>query len=147
MEDLLKITRSKTGIPCLWEEGGGMSNTGFATIVAGPDGSPKRALYIRRKGDLACNEHALIPIEKGDVVVTCSHHRGDFTIRVARVVGFVVTPDPYKRGEFEAPSLETVAEFSEGQWSSEHGFGEAVIAAKGKAMAYHCRNPYFVKAE
>ena len=77
METLkIKIVESKRGIPCLWERGGGYSNTGEATLICDKDGWQKKAIYIRRSGSLACEEHALIPVKVGDVVVLASHHRG-----------------------------------------------------------------------
>ena len=65
-------------LPALWERGGGMTNTGGATIICGPQGRPKRPVYIRRAGHLACDDHALFVVRPGDHVIRASHHRGDF---------------------------------------------------------------------
>ena len=64
------IERSKRGIPCMWECGGGYSNTGESQIIAGKNGEAKQPIYIRRRGELACCEHALIPISVGDYVIS-----------------------------------------------------------------------------
>jgi hypothetical protein len=62
----IKIEKTKKGYPALWERGGGYTNTGVATIIAGKGGQPKRAIYIRQRGPLANDDHALIPVEVGD---------------------------------------------------------------------------------
>jgi hypothetical protein len=82
----IKIERSKSGIPCIWEKGGGYTNTGEATIVAGKNGLPKKAIYIRQRGELANAEHALMPVEIGDYVIEANHHRKDFYISVMKIV-------------------------------------------------------------
>jgi hypothetical protein len=68
----IPIVRSRRGLPCLWEEGGGFTNTGRATIIADSRGRRKRPIYIRGSGKLSCEQHALIPIEVGDIVVKAS---------------------------------------------------------------------------
>ena len=65
----INVATSKTGITCIWESGGGFTNTGNATVVGDSFGHPKKAIFIKEHGDLACNEHALIPIQKGDIVL------------------------------------------------------------------------------
>lgn len=79
----VNITRSKRGIPCLWENGGGYSNTGTAQIITDGQGYAKRAIYVRTHGDLACGDHALIPVQTGDHVVTVYRHRNKVSIEVA----------------------------------------------------------------
>ncbi len=131
------IERSKKGIPCMWESGGGYSNTGEATIIAGKNGEAKQPIYIRRRGQLACCEHALIPISVGDYVISASHHRGDFEIFVYRITEILK----------EEASTEKIAEFSNGEWDAElPAFLEAAVqAAMQKATCYHCRDPHYVR--
>lgn len=148
----ISIERTKKGLPALWESGGGYSNTGEATIIAGPNGEKKVPLYIRRCGTLACAHHALFVVHEGDIMIHSSHHREDFSHRVYRLVAI--------RGD-EA-ELELIAEFSHGQWAGplRHKLeadlarmvaGEpptmelsiAVDMAEAKATAYHCRNAYY----
>jgi len=132
------IERSKRGIPCMWESGGGYSNTGEATIIAGKNGEAKQPIYIRRRGQLACCEHALIPISVGDYVISASHHRGDFEIFVYRITEIILK---------EEASTEKIAEFSNGEWDAElPAFLEAAVqAAMQKATCYHCRDPHYVR--
>lgn len=81
----MSIERTRKGFPCLWESGGGYSNTGYATIIASKNGEEKTAVYIRKRGRLANGEHALIPIAVGDYVINAGHHRNDFKILVYRM--------------------------------------------------------------
>ena len=133
------------GLPCLWEGGGGYSNTGSATTVADARGRPKRPIYVRRRGHLACADHALIPVAVGDYVVEAGHHRRDFNITVLRLVE-VPVPQPGAEG-YGAARAEVVAEFSKGEWVPElpQHLQAAVEAAMEKATCYHCRSPHFVE--
>jgi hypothetical protein len=152
MRKTIFIERTKKGWPALWECGGGYSNTGDATIIAGPKGEKKVPLYVRRRGPLACAHHALFVVREGDIVVESSHHRGDFNHQVYRIVAI--------RGD-EA-EIELIAEYSNGQWAGPLGqkleadfarmaAGEpptmelsiAVDTAEAKATAYHCRSAYY----
>jgi len=129
------IERTKKGFPCLWEAGGGFTNTGEATIIANKDGQPKKPLYVRRRGHLVNSEHALIPVAVGDYVISANHHRDDFEIFVYRIT---------KISKEEA-SIEKIAEFSNGEWDNLPQFLEdAVEAAMYKATCYHCREPHFI---
>jgi len=133
----IRIERSRSGLPCVWERGGGATNTGAATIIADPEGRPKRAIYVRRKGSLSCGEHALIPVRIGDVVIEASHHRGDFDINVFRIVEVLN----------EEAVVEAIADFRNGEWAPQEPDGaiaEAVKAAQRKAMCYHCREPHYI---
>ncbi len=151
----LNIERTKKGLPALWESGGGYSNTGEATIIAGPNGEKKAPLYIRQRGPLACAHHALFAVHEGDTVIQSSHHRKDFHHKVYQLVAI--------RGD-EA-ELELIAEFFHGQWDTgplgqkleadlaRMAAGEPPMMelsieeqmAEGKATDYHCRKAYYCK--
>ncbi len=151
----LNIERTKKGLPALWESGGGYSNTGKATIIAGPNGEKKAPVYIRQRGPLACANHALFVVHEGDTVIQSSHHRGDFHHEVYRLVAIVG----------DEAELELIAEFSRGQWDT-GSLGQkleadlagmtagepptmelsiAVQMAEAKATAYHCRKVYYCR--
>lgn len=137
----LSIERTKKGYPAFWESGGGWSNTGEATIIASPSGDPKRAIYVRRRGELANSEHALIPVAVGDYIIEAYHHRGDFQIKIYRVLNF-------KREKDEIYAVvEKVNCFSRNEWDAEFpAFLEAAVqASMEKATCYHCREPHFIK--
>lgn len=134
----IAIEKSKMGIPCLWECGGGWSNTGSAQIIANADGTPPNALYIRQSGQLACKEHALIPIRLGMFVISASHHRGDFDTVISVIANIT---------DNEAVLQET-AIYSDGQWNTmlPLNIAPAIEAAAAKAQDYHCRSVYWAAA-
>ena len=130
------ITRSKSGLPCLWESGGAGSNTGSAVVIAAASGSPKRAIYVRTRGELCNSNHALIPVVVGDLVIRADQHRLDYEITVSRIIGF----------DGDEASLEVVNHFSEGEWDVEPTIAMAAVeAAKRKAAKYHCRTAYWAE--
>jgi len=155
MTKTILLERTRKGLPALWEQGGGYTNTGEATIIAGPKGEKKKPVYIRQRGELANREHALFVVHEGDIVIESSHHHGNFRHQVYRIVAI--------RGD-EA-ELELLAEFSRGKWDTSPlgqqleadltrmTTGEppamelsvAVQMAEGKATAYHCRSAYYVE--
>lgn len=133
------IHLSKRGLPCLWESGGAYNNTGESFLIADKNGMPKTAIYVRRSGQLACKEHALIPVVVGDITVEADHHRGDFTISI----GYIIEINKQEK----SCVCEIVNTFSEGEWDfpleKKH---EAVVdAAKRKAKSYHCRHAIYTK--
>lgn len=134
----IKIERTKKGYPAIWEEGGGMTNTGYARIITNGDGSPKKPVYVRSRGPLANENHALFVIAPGDIIVQASHHREDFEIHVLRIAGI--------REEENTAILEQIYEYDMGEWNfppSEYIL-PAIEAAKEKATCYHCRSPHFI---
>ena len=134
------IEKTKKGYPAMWESGGGYTNTGEATIIANKDGQPKRAVYVRGRGQLANSYHALFIIEVGDYIVEADHHREDFEISVLKVLGFE------EKGEEMYAVVEQENYFSSGEWDTElPDFLEAVVhVAMEKATCYHCRSPHFI---
>ena len=136
MNKTVKIERTKKGLPAMWESGGGATNTGDATIIANGNGSKKRPVYIRRRGPLACGNHALFVVKPGDVVVEANHHRKDFEIRVW-CIGQILE---------EEVRLNLLYEFSWGEWDTEppENLRPAVEAAMKKATCYHCREPHYI---
>ncbi len=137
----IKIELSKRGIPCLWEDGGGHSNTGDSTIIADMHGNPKKPIYICRAGHLSCGQHALIPVRINDLVIEASHHRRDFSIAISKIVAI--------DKEEKMAQLEKVNFFSKGEWDKDlsEKLKNAVNAAMKKATCYHCRSPHYVIEE
>jgi hypothetical protein len=134
------IEKTKKGYPAFWESGGSYTNTGEATIVTDKDGRPKKAVYVRSRGELANAHHALIILEKGDHIIDASHHREDFEIAIYRVLDFEVKEETYA-------VVEQVNCFSRGEWDAElPAYLEAAVqAAMQKATCYHCRVPHFIE--
>jgi len=169
-----KLEISKKGLPCLWECGGGYTHTGEATIITGNHGERKKAIYIRRRGELACSLHALIPVQTGDYIVEAEHHREDFIIQIWRITHIpevkyvdwrdIARKEAEKNGdnpeffpycqpyvwEKHIPkyytNAELVCEFSENEWNIEppEFLRAAIEAVQEKATCYHCRGPHFI---
>lgn len=121
----MSITTSKSGIPCLWEHGGGYTNTGESQIITDGQGYPKRAIHVRTHGDLACGDHALIPVQTGDHIVNVYRHRDRVALRVERIVSI--------QGDTATlvPETEPICV-------------DAINAAIAKTSDYHSREPYYI---
>lgn len=135
----IKVSLSRSGVVCLWERGGGYSNTGNSTIIADAQGEPKKPIYIKRKGDLACGEHALIPVWDDDIIVRASHHRGDFDIDILKIM--------FVNAVLQFATVATLNKFSMGEWEAEvdQQYLKCCRAAIDKANIYHCREAIYVK--
>lgn len=135
----IKIELSKSGIPCVWEEGGGMTNTGGCIIIANNDGTPPQAIYIKHKGHLACGKHALIPIKESMYIIDTWHHNQDFTIKISEISSI--------NKDNKTAEIEEIYVFSENEWNIDvpEFLHDAIKAGMKKATCYHCRSPYFCK--
>ena len=135
------LEKTQKGHPAFWEKGGSCRNTGEAYIVANRDGKAKRAVYVRRRGHLANEHHALVVIERGDYVIVADHHREDFTIAVWQVMDIVEKDN----GALVAPCIQKYF-FDRGEWIDEPPaeLETAIDAAVQKALCYHCREPHHV---
>ena len=133
-----KIEKSKKGLPVMWENGGGFSNTGHAQIITGKYGERMKPLYVRKSGSLACGDHALLVINPGCFVIQASHHREDFNISIYEVLEIDTRNNEVYCKE--------VNKFSRGEWDNDlvPYLNEAVDQAKRKATCYHCRSAYYV---
>ncbi len=132
------IVRTRRGLPALWEEGGGRSNTGVATIIAAPDGGKLRPVYVNRRGHLACGQHALFIVRPSYVVVLADHHRRDFEISVVRIDEILDDHVVFTK----------LAGYSLGEWDNDEvaeKFAAAIAAAKQKATCYHCRCVHYAE--
>ncbi|HHT96686.1 MAG TPA: hypothetical protein GXZ90_02170 [Clostridiales bacterium] len=135
----INLELSNSGIPCLWEEGGGASNTGRAIIIAGAKGQALNPIYIKRKGHLSNGQHALISVEAGCYIIEAWHQRGDFEINIYQV----------KDVKGEKATVEEVATFNMNEWNKPVPafLGDAIKASKEKATQYHCKEPYFINKD
>ncbi len=141
---ILLAPLTKSGLVSVWEEGGGATNTGDATIICKADGTKPTATYIRRGGHLSCAEHALVPVQPGYYLIKSYHHRGDFIHEVYRITR------AFKEGEGEQAKgkieVILVNKYDQGEW--DHPLPEnlinAVNTAEDKAKCYHCREAMYV---
>ena len=124
-DNTLFIERSRSGIPCGWEQGGGWSNTGNVLLIGDKNGERKKALFVRNTGQLACNKHALIPICIGDRVLVLDRHGREFVTH-----SYVITD-----------IAENYASLKEVDYMNL----EMLTAAYEKSTDYHCRIPVYIQ--
>ena len=128
-----KIVKTAQGHFAIWEEGGGMTNTGHATIITGPNGEKLEPVYIKLRGNLSCGEHALFLLKQGMWVICVDRKHDQYETNIYHYEGTELISLSYLTSiEISCPS-----------------FLEAVIKiAKEKTRHYHCREPYyFIKKE
>jgi len=144
------IERTKKG-PAMWEKGGGLSECGESTIIAGKDGRPKKPI---RRGCLANCRHALIPVEEGDYIINAFHNDAfhdmveDCDITIYRITGFEeYRGERYAVAEYfndKCNYLEQICyDYPEWEEPLPAFLEDAVRAAMEKATCYHCREPHF----
>ena len=122
-----------------WERGGSFTNTGYAQIICSIQGEKLKPVYIRGKGHLANNDHALFA-GNALVIINASHHRRDFSVSVTRKV--VDT----KSGKVDISII----------WKSPENhdwldnlpekiaiYSDAIKSAIEKADCYHCRSVHY----
>jgi hypothetical protein len=61
-EKTIKISRTRTGVPCLWESLMSFSDLKRSTVILDKDGNPKNAVFLNEDRE----KQALVPIELGD---------------------------------------------------------------------------------
>ena len=70
------IELSKNMFPCMWEKGGQVNPyTGSATLICNTNGNKKKPLFINRKTNLICGNHALIVVDIGNIIVEMSYEK------------------------------------------------------------------------
>lgn len=122
----MPLHRSRSGLACLYECGGGLTNTGGAQLVTSPTGKPKRAIHIRTHGNLCNDDHALIPVNVGDCVVSVDRHWDRVSIQVERIVAI----------KGDTATIERTDDLI--CW-------DAIQAAVEKSWDYHCRQPHYIQ--
>jgi len=138
IKEYVEIT--KRGFPALWEEGGGMTNTGHSRIIANSEGGKKKPIYIRTGGHLALGEHALFIVEEGDIVIDVRRHHEDFDICVKQIKKIKNEQDKL------VAEMAVLTQFNNGEWSDPEivkKYKEAIEVAKEKSKIYHCRSPLY----
>lgn len=126
------VQLSKTGISCLTEAGGGMSNTGYTTIICSKKYRKKRAIYIFKKGDLACKAHAVIPVVVDDHVIYVERHNNTCNVYDFKIIDII-----RNKAILLLTNNKVVG--------TDYTGNIAIEAAIAKSLNYHCRQPYYIK--
>ena len=161
MNDTIQIRGevTKSGLPALWEAGGGMSNTGDARIIASPNGSKKTALVVKKRGPLSNEDHALFVVRENDLVIYADHGHGETNINIYKIIDICIENVHEKYKLFSdgeeyiknytkmTATCERVAKYSNGEWDNEPTpqIDEACRAAASKCRCYHCRTMFWGK--
>jgi hypothetical protein len=151
----MRIEATRTGRAAIWESGGGLTNRGHAVLVTDPHGGPKIPLFVKTSGDLACGNHALIPVAAGDCIISVRNKLGEGKVERITAVGPAIAPQPNPQGLGAGLlsraahidlTTELVAEYETGEWSPElpDQFQAAWDAACRKARTYHCRSAVYI---
>lgn len=133
----MKVGRSKSGLPTITENGGGMTNTGSATIVCGAEGQKLKTLFIPR--GYSNGDHAIFVIEPGEthLVHGWRSRAGEGAI-VEKVIG-IDSDDNLE--------VAVVGEYENGDGNIPPNFQSAVDAALKKCRAYHCRSAHYILSD
>lgn len=128
------IEISGSGLPTLTECGGGWTNTGSSRIICDKYYQKKKAIFVFTSGPLACSDHAVIPIRKGDHIICCDLWGGSFDVSIYQITGI----------DTSEKTAEAVLK-SNKQHRGNYIGNPAVVAAIEKCKDYHCRCPYYIK--
>lgn len=130
------VGRSKSGLATVTENGGGMTNTGFSTIVCGADGEKLKPLFVPR--GYSNGDHAIFVVKPGETHL-CHASRGRWgeSVSVEKITGL----------DDDTLLTEKVGDYENGDGDIPPAFKEAITAALRKAKAYHCRSPFYIATE
>ena len=134
---MIRVGRSKTGLPTITECGGGMTNTGSARVVCGPAGERVRPLYVPGRGR-ALGDHAVFVVRPGLHIIEARVSRAGEEVCVKKVIGVGNDTDG------DALITVPVGEYADGDGNIPTQFAEAVKAATAKARCYHCRRAHYI---
>lgn len=74
----IKIARTRTGIPCLWESSTQFDDLRRATVVYNSDGSHKVAVFLKKESE----KQALVPILEGDLISKVFQDKNGYAISI-----------------------------------------------------------------
>jgi hypothetical protein len=130
----MKVGRSKSGLPTVTESGGGMTNTGFATIVCGKNGERLKPLFVPR--GYSNGDHAIFVVKPAEThLIRASRGKWGEGVSVEKVI---------KIDEDDSLITEVIGEYENGDGNIPLCFKVASAVALKKTRAYHCRSPHYI---
>jgi hypothetical protein len=141
--ETIQCSTTKSGLPSISECGGGSTNTGYARIISSINGKKKKPIYVPTKGMLSNSDHAWFVIKPNEIIVTASHHRNDFEIKVLKVKEIINSIDSKK---INAEVIESYSEETQSDYYNSIYYS-AIKAAINKSTTYHCRQPFYIYEE
>jgi hypothetical protein len=90
------FSKSKTGIPCIWESAGfdAQFNKRFSVVICNKNGNQKPFLTMRNKQGRESYKEALVPVETGDFVLAAAHYRNPSVFYM--YVKKIISTDPFE---------------------------------------------------
>lgn len=76
----------------VWEEGGASYGDGYALLIADKDGNKKQAVIAYHDLDMVNGKHALVPVEKGDLITMGATNGSDWFVVLCVIESFVGSP-------------------------------------------------------
>jgi len=80
-EKKIKIARTKSGTPCLWESYTEFDDLKRAIVITNKEGDIKNSIFIRQFGSKQC----LVPIDEGDRIVKTFTDKNGQSISVLEI--------------------------------------------------------------
>lgn len=74
----IKVARTRTGVPCLWESATDFSDLRRATVIYNSDFSYKSAIYLKKDSE----KQALVPISVGDYISKAFADKNGYALSV-----------------------------------------------------------------
>lgn len=138
-ERTMSFVLTNKGRAAMWERGGMLEDTGAAIVVANPDGTRKRAVFIPRELR-PCSKHALIYIADNDIIITVKCINKAFQVNVYRI----------QKNDIRAKKtvLLNIATFDNDKWDDEivaNTYKEVIDSAKEKASTKYCEQAKYCK--
>ena len=137
----VRLEKTRDGKSAMWETGGSSTNSGDATIIAGPRGEKLTPIYVPRDGYMT-GRHALFIVEPGCHVIEAFYEHPELETYVYRID----TIDKDDKGDYIA-TVSQLYYFKNGEWDHDapEYLAEAIVAAEEKSMCFHCREAHYAR--
>jgi hypothetical protein len=74
----IKIARTRTGVPCLWESSTDFSDLRRSTVIYNTDGTHKKAIFLKKNSE----KQALVPVSPGDYISKAFEDKNGYALSV-----------------------------------------------------------------
>lgn len=130
--DYIELSTSKSGLPTISENGGGLSRRGKCQIIAGRNGERIKPLYEPNRKYFG-QDHAIFVACEGMLVAWASYWHGVDNVTIYRIESVI-----QKDGKYLAKIVEVCGERG-GDGNIPPELRDFADAAIGKVHCYHCR--------
>lgn len=81
-EKKIKIARTRSGVPCLWESTMKFADLRRATAILSKEGTAKTAVFVNKEKE----KQALVPIELGDYIAKAFEDKHGVALSVFKII-------------------------------------------------------------